>query len=728
MILLNLITFLSAFLMFQIELIIAKLFLPNYGGSYLVWGSCVVFFQAVLLLGYVFAHTILQRWGIKNYTKVHLGLLFIPFLFFPGHAIHVQSAAGSQLPLVLDVFLRLLITIGPVFFVLSTASLVTQSWLSASGLPQRQNPYALYAISNLGSFAALLTYPFFFEQALTNTQQLNVWRLLYVVLVVANVIMFQMVKPMQQENAKGEAEAKNSIPWPQTLRWLLLSAAGVMMFLAVTNMVTYEVAPVPLLWVVPLGIYLLAFVLNFKSKPWCPLWISKYIGAVLGMSVGLFFIIQKHFFPVPVTIMALGMVLFMLCMYTQQELIATKPNRGGLTLFYVMISLGGFLGGIVTTWIIPLVSTSTVEYLTGLLLIACTLKDQSQKIQPWVVVAMLVALLLALMVWPKMVLAYHTLAVVLLFFVLSVCMGYLALRAKWIFIAFMAMLVLAAPLLESVWKNHTSIAKKRNYYGIYDVYDTPSGIRTIIHGTTLHGVQFVLPQRRSIPLGYYSPTSAVGEVLIKNIFEARHVGVVGLGAGTLALYASPVRSMDIYELDPDVYAMAKQYFWYLSLAPGDVRVMLGDARLSLLKNEDARYDLFIVDAFGGDSVPIHLVNKDVVELYRRHLTEQGGLLFHITNRYLSLNGVIAHIAKSLGGYAAIKDVPDGGANMRSIWAVLTWDQGRYVRLVTQEGWTPIEAGQYPHMRLWSDDYSNILPIINGRVLWASIKNFNWFVW
>ena len=412
--LLSLATFLSAFLMFQIELIIAKSFLPNYGGSYLVWGACIVFFQAVLLAGYVFAHALLQRFGTSFYLKIHLWLLFIPLLFFPVRDFHLSFNPYS-LPLVLDIFWRLTVSIGPVFFVLATMSLVTQSWLAASQLKGRDNPYGLYAVSNLGSLAALLTYPFVFEQYLTNTQQLQIWRVLYLVLVVGNLLAWCMIKTGQRRIEGAAMAAVTPVSGKQILRWLCLGAAGVVMFLSVTNITTYEVAPVPLLWVVPLGIYLMAFILNFKRNPWCPSWIIRYIGPIIGLQAMMYFMSQKHLLPVILVIALLSVFLFFICMYTQHQLIQSKPSSSTqMTLFYVMISLGGFLGGILTSWIIPLISNTLIEYLVGLLLAALMMPQVSKRISLWKMCLCVLLAGAAFFFWPQLVKAYHLWSFVLL--------------------------------------------------------------------------------------------------------------------------------------------------------------------------------------------------------------------------------------------------------------------------------------------------------------------------
>ncbi len=727
MIVLSLITFLSAFLLFQIELIIAKLFLPNYGGSYLVWGACVVFFQAVLLLGYLFAHTVIKRQGFDRYLPVHLALMLMPFLFFPGRPI-MLSGAGHSLPLVMDVFLRLLLTIGPVFFVLSTVSLVTQTWLSNAVMRRQHSPYALYAVSNLGSFAALLSYPFIVELYFTNTQQLNMWRLLYVVLTALTLLAWRMIKRQQPVVENAQAKPLAALDRAQVLRWLLLSAAGVVLFLSVTNIITYEVAPVPLLWILPLAIYLLAFVFNFKKNPWCPRWISRHSSVLIGLNLGLFLTVWHNVFPTIIMIVLLSFLLFCLCMYAQHQLINTKPvDDRQLTLFYVMISLGGFLGGVLTSWIIPVVSNTLVEFLVGLLLLAITLDVRQQKLPKWKIILALGLMVGVCIFWPHVYKAYSLIGILILFVAVSFAFTYLG-RAKIVLIGFLGLLIISVPWLEENWRGIHSLVKKRNYYGIYEIHDTSAGIRILVHGTTLHGLEFTDERRRYIPLGYYSPLSPIGSLLIKNIFEAKRIGVVGLGSGTLALYAKPSCPIDFYELDPDVYRFANEYFWYINSAPGPLNFIIGDARVSLDKNAGAIYDVLVVDAFGGDAIPTHLVNRDMVLKYKDHLSPRGALMFHITNRYLDLAPVLTRIASSVGAHIAFKDVPDGGPNMRSFWCVLTWDDERFLTLITKEGWQLPDADQDKSVGVWSDDYSSILPILKVEDLKASIEHFNPFKW
>jgi len=399
MLLIKSIVFVCAFLLFQIELIIAKLFLPSYGGSYLVWGSCVVFFQAVLLSGYVYAHIVINKFGVYQYRKLHLVFILLPLIFFPGHAINL-GLPQSGIPLSLDVFRLLLLTIGPVFFVLSTISIIGQSWLSGSQLPQRSNPYALYAVSNLGAFAALISYPFLFELVFSLDQQILMWRITYLAVVILQFIAVRTIEVNPQ--SKKIKETVDDLTTKQVCSWFLFGAAGTIMFLSVNNIITAEIDPLPLLWVVTLGIYLLAFVFNFKHKPWCPQWIVNKIHVILALSIVLYFLLRRGTLPISVSLNAFCVVLFVLCMYCQNRLYNSRPkNDAHLTKFYVVISLGSFVGGLIVSWIIPLVSTWFIEYLFGICVIAWAIvlggKQVKVKFSEYIFV---ILCLLALFIWP----------------------------------------------------------------------------------------------------------------------------------------------------------------------------------------------------------------------------------------------------------------------------------------------------------------------------------------
>jgi len=684
-ILLHVITFLAAFLLFQIELIVAKALLPVYGGSYAVWGACLVFFQAFLLLGYLFVHWAVQKAGAYRYRMIQLVLILLPLLVFPGRMLKI-GAESCSLFLAGDVFLRLVLTIGPVFFVLSTMSVALQVWLSSSTLKERSNPYALYATSNAGSLGALLTYPFLFEVLLDLPLQLQIWRISYAVLAAMSILLFFLVPVAQQTAPQGSPAADGEKPTPvkDVLIWLLLSAASVIMFMSVTSVITFTIVPLPLLWVIPLSIYILAFILSFKPSPWCPAWLIKNIPIILAVS-GLFFLmIENKGSSVVIDLVVLCGALFLICLYCQNRLATRRPSaEREMTKFYLMISLGGFLGGILTSWVMPLVSKSVIEYLLGL---SC------------VVVA----------VWMIGRKPGDTSA------------NFMARARTW-------SMAIVPILLVFFWAcdlsgHYGCLYRHRNYYGIWEVKDM-KGARLLIHGTTMHGMQFADKKLRLEPSCMFSRTSPVGEILSSDKFNFRDIAVIGLGAGTLAIYTHPGQTMDYYELDPDVYAIAKKYFTFLDGAQGRINFIFGDARQTLAKAKGRKYDLLIVDAFGGDSIPFHLLTVEAINLYVEHLNKGGILMFHISNRYIRLEPVLTYAAKIFQAYAGFRITSGQPYGTGSAWVAFAWDKGQFQKLVMDLGWYPLVYFIKEQHRLWTDGYSNILFLINVSKLKESLLNF-----
>lgn len=721
--LLRAVTGISAFLLFQIELVIAKIFLPYYGGSYLVWGACVVFFQAALLAGYLFAHGLIQKYGMRRYRWVHLFLILLPLLFFPGRPL-AAGPAGYSLPLALDVFLRLCATIGPVFFVLSTVSVASQMWLCASPLSARFNPYALYSTSNIGSFAALLSYPFVFEARWDLSQQLWFWRVLYFLLIGLNIWMLRQVK-IAGTALPGRETAKEIIKFSQKARWFLLGAAGVFAFLAATNIITSEIVPAPLLWVIPLGLYLLSFVLNFREKPRCPSWIVSRIYFLLGSAALLFFLIGQRVFPITIALILLCGIQFILCMYCQNRLFALKPKTDRhLTFFYVVFSLGGFAGGFLTTWVIPLISHSIIEYWAGLVVIATTLvlegKENhfSRRHVLWTI-----ALIIAIATWPVLFPQYNFWGILMIFMLFRFVFCFIFKQTP---VAVLCSLVFMAALAyypPDLWNADRVVYTKRNYYGISKVVDS-NGIRSLYHGETLHGAQYLAQDKRGELLAYYSPQLPGGEILAADVFSFGRIGLIGLGAGTLSGYASARQTVDFYELDPDVHLIADRYFTYLRDSRARINFFIGDARRSLEENKMTRYDLLVVDAFGGDAVPFHLLTQEGVALYRRHLNSGGILLFHISNRYLDLKNVLARVGASLGAHVGFKvGVQRSFVDIVSTWVVMTWDDDHFQTLRSRFQWTEPDPGVVAKTRLWTDQYINILPVVRIDQLLASIRYF-----
>ena len=729
---LKLITFLAAFLLFQIELIISKRILPDFGGTYLVWGSCIVFFQAVLLLGYFASYVILKKMGIRKFLPYYLGLFLLPLLFFPGRSFPAINPANLSLPLVLNVFVNLTWTIGPVFFVLSTASVVLQAWLADSDLKEKSNPYTLYAVSNLGSFAGLITYPFFFEAVLDLNQQFLFWRVLYFALLALVAYSVFKVKVYTPEFKVTKIWNMGGVLRNDIVRWLLYSAAPVIMFLAVTNILTYEVAPIPLLWVVPLCIYLLTFVLNFKQRPWAPVWVSEKFHLTFGWGLLWFFIIIGGYFPFLIEAVVLLVILFNICMFCQYQLHKTRPSDlSHLPLFYLIIAVGGFLGGFLTTWIMPVVSVTIGEYLLGLSLIALALSfGIKPELMGWKNIFFIAYVAIALAIWPAIFRHYNIFGFIAIFYVFKVCYRYLFKNPRALFFSTL-MIILITPVAYSIWAKTNDIYQHRNYYGLYRVY-SDAGELILVNGTTIHGVQYRDKAKQGEPLAYYHKLTPIGEFLdSKEAVKIKNIAIIGLGSGGLAGYSQPGQEIDYFEIDPDVYYIAKDIFTFVKNAKGKVNFITGDARLTIKKTPEKRYDAIVIDAFSGDAIPVHLLTVEAIKEYRRHLTDKGVLLFHISNRYLNFVPVLLSNANNLSAYANWKK-NDGNVKIdlfATSWFALTWDIGTFNHLTKDLGWAMyIHGKKNKLMRHWTDKYSNMMLIVDYMDSLYTIKNFRPFRW
>jgi hypothetical protein len=729
---LNAINFLAAFLLFQIELIVAKIFLPKFGGSYLVWGACVVFFQCTLLFGYLYSHLAVQKLGIFRYRRLHVILLLLPLLSFPGRPL-TKIFFHQNVPMVMDVFWQLAVSVGLVFFVLSTTSIIFQSWLSASRLPERSNPYVLYAVSNIGSFLALLSYPFFFEAHFDLDTQLNIWRACYGVLLALHFIAFKSVEVDRTPEAEALPEV-SSVSLQEKASWFLFAAAGAIAFLSVTNIITYEIAPAPLLWIIPLCIYLISFVLNFKERIYCPEWIKNKFHLTAAFSVLLFFLSEKRTLPLLVYMGGFYVSLYIVCMFCQNELVKSKPKGPkDLTLFYLIISTGSFIGGLLVSWVIPLVCATMVEYLLSFVVIYCalTIKEGTAKVRLYDFRLIFYSGML-LMLWPCVFRNYNFLGMIIIFYMFKYIYSELknTHRAMCLNLIFV---LSVTPSFVSLWASRDYIYAKRNYYGIYDIFDE-NGVRILANGTTYHGGQYLLPEKQMQPLTYFHQKTPVGRLMESKLYDFHTVGIIGLGVGTLAAYGKEGQEMDFFELDRDVFFIANKYFTYLKNSRAKINYIFGDARIALSNVPRNRYDLLVMDAFSGDSVPIHLLTTNAMSEYKNCIIRNGIILFHISNRYIDLVPVLFSNAKKVGAYVAL-DANRGDEYKpeisSSIWVVVTWDPDTFNTLTSKLEWRvnfPRRERPVMFLRPWTDTYSSILPLLDLKSFLDSIKEFRPFYW
>ena len=764
--LLYLVNFLAAFLLFQIELIISKVFLPKFGGTYLIWGACVVFFQSVLLLGYLYSHVVVQKIGLFKYSYLHLVLIALPLLFFPGRPLPV-IIANNHLPIVIDIFLQLFISIGAVFFVLSTISIITQSWLSFSDLPQHANPFILYGVSNAGSFLALISYPFIFELIYNLNQQLAIWRATYLIFLLFYFLAFYLIKVNGQAAVRVPIFNITSVfkqfghagTARQGIFWFLLSAAGSILFLSVTNIITYEITPCPLLWIMPLCIYLISFVLNFKEKPFCPGWIKNKINLHVGFGILLFFLTQMSMFPLLIEIAAYGVSLFILCMYCQYKLFTTRPKeKERLTSFYLIISFGGVIGSIGVTWLAPLIFVNTLEFLFGLFMVTLALVINEERpeiklfqlryiiytalipvlwylVSPQYLFGIFMAIMvlvinekkpeiesfqlrliiytaLILVLWPLVFGHYNLFGIIMIAILFKYIFSELR-TAKILNICSLCVFIIASFSLNNWMHDGKNVYSERNYYGIYRL-NVSENMLVFLNGTTLHGQQYLDKKKANEPLAYFHHDTPVGKFLDSNLFQVKNMGVTGLGTGTLAAYGKEGQEIDFFELDRDVFEIANSFFSYLKDSHAKINYIFGDARITLAKMPENKYDLLILDAFSGDSLPVHLVTVEAIREYKKHLKREGVILANVSNRYLNLVPVLFNNAKAVNAYAAVNSNEKGKsrAYLSSIWVALTWDANSKDKLIQKLEWK--EEGdnlRVKKIRPWTDIYSNIFSVL-----------------
>jgi len=716
--------FLGAFLLFLIQPMLTKALLPGFGGSYLVWGASMVFYQGMLLAGYIFSHHIQRRLGVARYARRHWILLLAPFALCPFRFERLSSTLPS-LPLALGVFVMLFAAVSLPFLTLSMTSLILQRWISLKKC--KVNPYVLYSASNMGSILALVLYPAVIEPMSSLKQQGTAWWIGYAVLVLLHFFCMPRRQSETADKSDDSTMTASGISRLDKFRWLMLSLAACAMLLSVTNVITLDVASIPFLWVLPLMVYLLAFVVTFKHVMWFPEWIRKGLYWVVILGVALHMMSQLRISPpVAVSIAMHLIILFVVSVNCCGLLVRTKPkDDADLTSFYVVIAVGGLLGSLIVSWIVPLVSNSLIEYLLslGLTFVAVgtvsyrPADNASSAVGRWGTFAV-EAVLMVLAVTALPAIAGHLLPPNILLLVIALPIALLlryragnpAHTAVLMFV-----LMLATPWTEQLSVRATGVTRLRNYYGIYKIYDN-NGLRYLEHGTTQHGRQYLSGPKRNIPLAYFHPSTPAAGVLQSKDFKFKDIGMIGLGTGALATYAGKGQTFTIYEIDPDNKAIAEEKFSYIDYARKNgavVNYVFGDGRISLRDRPDDSLDLFILDAFSSGAIPVHLLTTQAFEEYMRVLRDDGILLMHVSNKMLDLLPVIYSNAKVLG-IAACEQSNENNCDPdaeHTYWAALTKDTAKFKILTGELGWWQRRTESLPTP--WTDQYSNVL----GAMIW-----------
>ena len=690
--------FLSAFLLFQVQPLIGKFILPWFGGSPAVWTTCMLFFQVVLLLGYSYAHFITSRLSIRTQQVLHLVLLAASLGF-----LRIEWMAAGWKPSdpglpILHILGLLGATIGLPYFLLSTTGpLLQESFRRETG----RTPYRLYSLSNIGSLLALLSYPFVFEPQMTLHVQLVAWAAGYALFVVgagwcaAKFSAGSSVEAADVEAAAAERAATRP-PRGDIILWLSLAACGSVMLLATTNQLCQEISSIPFLWVLPLALYLLSFIICFDHERWYDR--GTFLGLLASAVVMIYVVIAFGVrAPLWYQLIAFSAVLFICCMVCHGELVKARPAAEHATLFYLVVSLGGAVGGVLVAIVAPLVFPGFWEYHGG--------------------------------IWLTVVLAFIT------SFVRRKSRLNAQARLVWALFGSLALAFLMALGVNAYFESPISrerwLETSRNFYGVLHVNEMPDtgdgqGYRELIHGRTQHGTQLLDPARRRWPTTYYGPPSGIGVAIDHHPrrtaddpeLRRLRIGVVGLGCGTLAAYGQKGDYLRFYEINPEVKRLSDKYFTYrqdAENAQAEVDVILGDARITLerelAEGHPQQFDVLAIDAFSSDAIPMHLLTVECVELYLKHLKPDGLLCIHISNRMLDLSGVVQGIADRLGRPCEFVDSQgddDEGLNAAT-WGIITTNAAFFddPELVEQEVFT----GPTAKPIVWTDDYGSMWQVL-----------------
>jgi hypothetical protein len=726
--------FLNASLLFIIEPMVAKMILPFAGGSSAVWNTSLLFFQASLLLGYLYAHFVSFWLGAQRHALVHLVLLLAGVLFLP---VAIPSDwFTAQMNPVMAVLIALTCSIGFPFFVLSAGAPLLQKWLAQAKHPSARDPYFMYAASNLGSMLGLLAYPFFLERRLTLTQQADVWFLGYVALLLGTagciLLSFRPLGGAANQAAIANASfgtnsgeklvSADAIGIARRLLWLCWSFVPSSLLLGVTSHVTTDIVSAPLLWVLPLAIYLLTYVLAFAREHWATHSFVVRRQAFLVLAAALTVFLHATT-PVSILLPLHLLAFFATALLCHGQLAKDRPEPSRLTEFYLWISIGGVLGGFFNSIIAPLLFSSVLEY--PLIMVAAAFlrphlntgsEADASRWRDWLLpIALFLAILSLLWMAAFMrISSYHT---QLLGYAIP---GIICLSFAYRPIRFG--LGLGAIFLGSLIAPHPvgkTLHAARSFFGVYrTVNDAENERHTLFHGTTIHGAQNLKTSLQ--PIGYYHRSGPAGHVLralARSQPEAK-VALVGLGTGALACHGGAEQKFTFFEIDALVEKIARneKLFTYLRDCPPKKDVVVGDARLSLAKAKDF-YDVLVLDAFSSDAIPTHLITLEAVQLYLSKTAPDGIVLFHISNRYLDLVPVLDRLAQRLGLTAFLnndfdatpEEQKEGKSSSR--WIAMARARGP-LEIFLDESWQVLDgrfAGD-----LWSDDFSDVSKVLYLR--------------
>ena len=712
--------FTSAALLFWVQPLVAKMLLPLLGGAPSVWNTCMVFFQALLLAGYAYALLLSQRFTLRNQAILHAVLLLTAGLVLPfALSNRVLASVPTQSSPIGWVLSTLLVTVGPPFLLLSATAPLLQRWFSHSTHKSARDPYFLYAVSNAGSMLALLGFPFLLEPLFAIRTQSWIWAVGYaalVILVITCAILLNGRRAATSHTAIVEDQSAVTVEPAQRFEWILLAFVPSSLMLGVTTFIATDVASVPLIWIIPLALYLLTFILAFGNQRLIKLPLSSILFPSTLLVLGAFLILSPPV-SVWVTISLHLLVFFFAALVSHQRLAQSRPHVSKLPEYYLWIAVGGVLGGIFNALLAPLLLSTPLEYPAAIILalLVRPVTDQEQKTKSWwrisfPTIIFVLTFGLAIVV-PRFELSGKLENGLVLLLPLVLCFV-LSFRRPLVFA-----LALAALMFASIPYTNASVktlATERNFFGVWRVTTNPNEeFRRLYHGSTVHGVQLKDEARKCEATSYYHKDGPLGQVfeVYNSKPSIKPVAATGLGSGTIGTYSLQGQEWDFYDIDPAIVRIASdsRYFTFLSdCTKAQYRVILGDARLRLHEAPAGKYGLLIMDAFSSDSVPAHLLTTEAMNLYIDKLSTDGMIAFHISNRYLNLEPLLSGLSRRAGLVAFIRRDEERNVAGRypSVWVVMARNDSALGAIADDDRWSRAQGDM-----VWTDDFSNILSLL-----------------
>jgi len=713
--------FLSAFLLFWCEPMVGKMVLPSVGGAAAVWSICIVFFQIVLLAAYLYAH-LLGRLQLRVQLILHTMVLFTSFAFLPIRLSLTGVHDAGAAPLWLIV--RLLTGVGVPFFAVATTAPLLQKWFSTTAEKSAEDPYFLYAASNAGSLLALTVHPFVLEPSLGVSLQSRSWFFGYILLTA--MIGLSAIAVWMRSNAgspkESESIASANVP-AMRLRvyWVAAAFLPSALMLAVTNHIATNLASAPFVWVVPLATYLLTFILAFAPRRrFSAERISAWIPIALITTLAAATLLASFTFSgsVWLSISMHVALLFWCALLCHVAIAERRPSPAHLTEYYFWIALGGVLGGAFTALAAPALFRTVFEY-PLLLAMMCFFRDGTREVKRpesrWAIPALFsIAAFLGFIVLRQLesTRANNVLFVAVIMLVIAIYQ--LRDRLHVFALAWAVVIVIAGFVVAEYRGGRTRLEIARNFFGVKEIlYDAQLQRRQLIHGDTMHGWENTVVQGSGEPGAYYHRSGPVGDVMDMLAAKgSQRLGVIGLGAGSMAAYASPNRPMTFFEIDADMEMIARRYFTFLDRCGSNCRVIIGDGRLEMERMPSGYFNYLMLDAFSSDAIPAHLLSREALQLYLSKIASDGIIMFHVSNRYLDVSRLVSALIDdgSLVGFVRSDvDPVSDGSKSQSIHMVAARRIEALGALPAVPGWTRISPPE--SFRVWTDDYSNLLSIV-----------------